>query len=862
MNRYSHGLASIPILHALREHGGMARLAETVAVSAEQLARELSANRAYLDVALRMLVCLDWIRPTADGRYEPTPGLANASVIPDQIMDLYCFPFDLYVQGGAGESIEPWLERSERRWNSEHPYLPDYLDGLLIIPLLLSLRAQGRLSIAEEKDSGTVAATLSLNVDPAVRRGIERLFVAKGWAARSADVLHVNRAGRFVVDRIFITATVASYRPMFERAQELLFGDAARVFARDSAGHEMHVDRTVNVIGSGFQHEKYFSALSDLVVRCFDGDAYASQPKYIVDMGCGDGSLLRRLYETVRDRTGRGRVLDAHPLIPVAVDFNEKALAEVARTLAGIEHIAVRGDIGDPLAMLDTLRANGVEDLDRVLHVRSFLDHDRPYRQPEDRRAAERRSRIGGGGIYIDAECRSIPPGDMIQSTVEHLRRWSRAVNEHGLILLEVHCLPPDVTAQYLDESENFHFDAYHAMSHQYLLEAQTFFACAAEAGLFWREGRGVGFPKNLPFTRISLNHFERRPYLVRRAHDEDLPALVQLDSVWPQRRSRLGADEAVAAFALHSRGFPESEFVIETEGRVVASVRCDQEETIRLMSAYARPGAPASDLRDLLRFVEQYWALTGVGRVIGIDDCRSALSATDDETSVARAVARDARARVAGYPFAAEDDPRGAERELGTFSFRWLLANLQRMGVMRDAGEVYDLDALERGLGVAPKYHRYFDALMRRLQDEGLVTVCGRRVETTTLVPGYALTSVDEQVAEFKQRFQQRYPANVGLMNLTARCLGRYDEIITGRIDITDVVFQNANMDVFTEVFRGGVVSDFFNRIVADAVHDTIVRLKTTTPKIRILEIGAGTGATTTAILEVLQSFFGLVEF
>src|SRR5207244_6130616 len=173
-------------------------------------------------------------------------------------------------------------------------------DGLLIIPLLLSLRAQGRLSIVEE--------TLGLDVDPAVRRWIERLFVARGWAARSGDVLHVNRVGRFVIDRIFITATVASYRPMFGNAQELLFGDAARAFARDSAGHETHVDRTINVIGSGFQHEKYFAALSDLVVRCFDGDDYASQPKYIVDMGCGDGTLLQRLYEAVRDRTRRGKV--------------------------------------------------------------------------------------------------------------------------------------------------------------------------------------------------------------------------------------------------------------------------------------------------------------------------------------------------------------------------------------------------------------------------------------------------------------------------------------------------------------------------------------------------------------------------
>ena len=186
---------------------------------------------------------------------------------------------------------------------------------------------------------------------------------------------------------------------------------------------------------------------------------------------------------------------------------------------------------------------------------------------------------------------------------------------------------------------------------------------------------------------------------------------------------------------------------MLEAEGQTMASVRCERGETVHVTSPYART---ASALHDLLQFVEQYWALADAGRLVGIDKCRAAVPEADEDPSLARAVARDVRARVAGYPFAAEDDPRAAERELGTFSFRWLLATLQRMGVMREAGEGYDLDALKERLGIAPKYHRYFDAVMRRLQDEGLVALRGGRVETTPLVRGYALTAVDEQVAEF----------------------------------------------------------------------------------------------------------------
>ncbi|HET8774522.1 MAG TPA: beta-ketoacyl synthase N-terminal-like domain-containing protein [Thermoanaerobaculia bacterium] len=232
------------------------------------------------------------------------------------------------------------------------------------------------------------------------------------------------------------------------------------------------------------------------------------------------------------------------------------------------------------------------------------------------------------------------------------------------------------------------------------------------------------------------------------------------------------------------------------------------------------------------------------------------------DDASLASAVARDVRTRVSGYPFAAEEDPRAAERELGAFSLRWMLATLQQMGVMRKARESYDVDALKERLGIEPKYHRYFDALVRRLQAEGLITLRDGSVKTTALVRGYALTAVDEQVAEFKQSFAQRYPAAVGLMNWAATCLGRYEEILTGRTDVTEVVFPDGDMSVFAEVFGGDVVSDYFNRIVADAAHEAVVRIKDTTPKARILEIGAGTGGTTAAVLEALQPLAGSVEF
>ena len=237
-------------------------------------------------------------------------------------------------------------------------------------------------------------------------------------------------------------------------------------------------------------------------------------------------------------------------------------------------------------------------------------------------------------------------------------------------------------------------------------------------------------------------------------------------------------------------------------------------------------------------------------------------------EESLARSVARDVTVAAAAYPFNGKDDPRLAESELGGFALRWLLAILQRMGVMREPGEAYELDELKRRLGVAPKYDRYFEALVRRLEGEGLVTLDGRSLETTGRVRGYALDAVEEQVGEFRRSFPLHHPACAGLLGFMACCLGRFEEILTGQVDAADVLFQDGNMEVFAEVFRGDVVADYFNRAVADAVRGAVVRLRDRqagrgagTPRIRVLEIGAGTGGTTAAILEALQPLSDLVE-
>lgn len=387
----------------------------------------------------------------------------------------------------------------------------------------------------EEEQFCAVLGTLSSRL----AQGLVAWMSAKGLFESNT----FTPLGLALWQRVFNFGVMASYRPMLARFNELLFGDAEKVFARDAAGDESHLDRTLNVIGSGFQHQRFFEDFENVLIEIFDTENFAAQPRYVCDMGCGDGAFLLKIYQTVLQKTRRGKALDLFPLVLIGADYNQASLQETTKTLGSAEieipFLTIHADIGDPQKLLDDLATQGVWDRDAILHVRSFLDHDRPLVSVNDTRAIARREKLDIDGAYVSRNGEEICPAYVLQNLVEHLQRWSFAIGKHGLLVLEVHSLAPEVIAQWFDECENFHFDASQALSGQLLVEADQFLLAAAEAGLFVKDSDSVAYcaryPKSLPFTRITLNCFERRPYTISLAQHEDVAELLELEASWPE---------------------------------------------------------------------------------------------------------------------------------------------------------------------------------------------------------------------------------------------------------------------------------------------------------------------------------------
>jgi hypothetical protein len=272
----------------------------------------------------------------------------------------------------------------------------------------------------------------------------------------------------------------------------------------DKSGAEIFVNRAINVWGSGGAHKNYFKKVEEIITDLFNRPIEL-QPHGICDMGCGDGTLLEHLYSVVKHRTFRGEMLEKCPLILVGADFSKVARRITTQRLrkAGIPtfHI-IPGDINRPAQLANDLEKLG-HDAHDLLHVRSFLDHNRPYLPPSNYTRGTRTPKSTGAFAQFGEEIRN---DELEENLVRHLRRWAPYVGRFGLLLIELHTLSPEIVAPNLEKTPVVAYDGTHGFSDQYLVELPVFLECAREAGLTANPRYAASFPpSNLATVSINL---------------------------------------------------------------------------------------------------------------------------------------------------------------------------------------------------------------------------------------------------------------------------------------------------------------------------------------------------------------------
>ncbi|MXY14650.1 MAG: SDR family NAD(P)-dependent oxidoreductase [Proteobacteria bacterium] len=188
---------------------------------------------------------------------------------------------------------------------------------------------------------------------------------------------------------------------------------------------------------------------------------------------------------------------------------------------------------------------------------------------------------------------------------------------------------------------------------------------------------------------------------------------------------------------------------------------------------------------------------------------------------------------------------------ELEHWSWAYALANLDRLGWQRVAGETVDADALRQQLDVSEDHRRLFRRMLEMLTrcevlkevDDGFLVLSG----SEDAWPG-GLVEDPEAHAE---KMAERFPHGLTEVGLFRRSGSALADVLRGQADPLTLLFSSGEPTA-ADLYLRAPVAQAANRMLGEAVRMLVAALPAGR-RLRVIEVGAGTGSATASVLPEL---------
>jgi hypothetical protein len=518
--KHLDGLVTAPVAFCLYKSGVLTHILESKRIKLSDLSSKFKSNDGYLNVALRVLASQGFLNYEIELNSNDILITVNDkseiafSLFPlyEDCLELLQLSNDLrpnLFEGVLFDRIKVMVEKCQNNYgisfsedklvcSIQHQILI-HIEGFLIGQIVVHLGMTGmfhkyfmEISFRPEE----------FHKSPKNFAIILDFLVYLGWFTQQKGNYQFTERGLFFAKRASAYGVTVSYLPTFRKIEELIFGDPTVLRIISKGEEELHVDREMNVWGSGGAHDTYFKVVDDILLKIFNLPI-DQQPKGILDMGCGNGAFLEHVFTVIERQTLRGKMLNTHPLFLVGADYNQAALKVTRANLikADIWAKVIWGDIGRPDLLAQDLMENYSIDLKDLLNVRTFLDHNRIWETPSainEDRISRSTGAFAHKGIRIS--------NNLVEDNLlEHFKKWSSYVHKFGLLIIELHTIAPNLTAANLGKTAATAYDATHGFSDQFIVEIDVLNKIAAEAGLFSDPNYFKKFPDS-EIATVSIN--------------------------------------------------------------------------------------------------------------------------------------------------------------------------------------------------------------------------------------------------------------------------------------------------------------------------------------------------------------------
>lgn len=493
--RHLDGIVTAPVISALSQKKVLDFILANDDLELSLINEKFEANEGYLNVALRVLAAQgfmdyqlnnesDIIKITKNRKTEEA--FSYHSIYSD-LAEFLADSEVIHSNELSEELCRKWIQIFEKYQsfindnaddNSVKYQIQKHIEGALVGPIIIKLGMSGMFHKYFMEASFRAE---EFHKNPEYFGKILDYLSELGWFSKKGKNFQFTETGLFFARRATAYGVTVSYLPMFSKLNQLIFGKASEIREIEDGEDEIHVNREMNVWGSGGAHLTYFKVIDEFIIEIFNRPLN-EQPKGILDMGCGNGALLQHLYEVIERQTLRGKHLEENPLFLVGADYNQAALKVTRANLIKNDIWAkvIWGDIGNPKQLAEDLQSDYNIELGDLLNIRTFLDHNRIWEDVLETHS----DRISTSTGAFAFRGKRLSNKDVEENLLNHLRKWTPYVEKFGLLLIELHTLSPTITSKNLGLTAATAYDATHGFSDQYIVEVDVFHRICKESGL------------------------------------------------------------------------------------------------------------------------------------------------------------------------------------------------------------------------------------------------------------------------------------------------------------------------------------------------------------------------------------------